>query len=83
NKAKTFHLFFNFARKNSYKGFKSPSDILSEYNLSSDIAFIQPIIIDRLYRHNFSSEDNYLNYYVHVLPDYKILTISYKTFSVN
>ncbi|MCX7698679.1 MAG: hypothetical protein N2114_04350, partial [Candidatus Goldbacteria bacterium] len=54
---------------NSYKGFKSPSDILSEYNLSSDIAFIQPIIIDELYRHNFSSEYNYLYHYVHDFPN--------------
>lgn len=71
DKAKTYQLLFNFSRKNSYKNNKSPVDILKENNFDERIAFIQPIIVDELfkiYRQNFSYKYNYLYHHVPDLP---------------
>ena len=48
NKAYTYQLYFNLIRKNSYKDWKSPKDILQEYGLPEEILILPPIIIDNL-----------------------------------
>jgi len=51
NKTNTFLLFFNFLRKNSYKDYKTPFNILNDYNyFNEDIAYIRPIILDDLFK---------------------------------
>jgi len=46
DKAYTYQLYFNLMRKNSYKGWKTPKDILQEYGLPEKILILPPIIID-------------------------------------
>lgn len=69
DKARTYQLHFNFLRKNSYKGWKTPLDILKEYNLPSAIAFLPPIIIDEEINNIGQNENFKINFnlfhYVH------------------
>jgi transposase len=46
DKAYTYHAYFNLYRKNSYKGWKTPKDIIQEYNLPIEILILPPVIID-------------------------------------
>lgn len=69
DKANTYLLFFNFSRKNSYKNYKTPVDILKENNIDEKIAFIQPIIVDELYK-NYRQDISYgYNYLYHHVPE--------------
>jgi len=53
-KAYTYQVYFNLMRKNSYKGWKTPADILSQYNLPTEILVLTPVIIDDiLYKDKF------------------------------
>ncbi|HOK41677.1 MAG TPA: integrase core domain-containing protein, partial [bacterium] len=83
NKTNTFLLFFNFLRKNSYKDYKTPFNILNDYNyFNEDIAYIRPIIVDDLFKNynpTFSFMDNYLFHYVTELPDF-LKIINYQAF---
>jgi len=42
-KASSYQFYFNFLRKNSYKKFKTPLDILKDYKISPSIAFMPPL----------------------------------------
>lgn len=44
-KAFTYQLYFNLVRKNSYKGWKSPADILSEYGIIPRVLILPPILL--------------------------------------
>jgi len=46
DKAYTYQAYFNLYRKNSYKGWKTPKDIIQEYNLPVEILVLPPVIID-------------------------------------
>lgn len=50
NKMATYHLVFNYARTNSYKGFKTPMQIIKERNPSFHpaIGFLPPLNLDAL-----------------------------------
>ncbi|MCK4526716.1 transposase [candidate division WOR-3 bacterium] len=53
-KAYTYQVYFNLKRKNSYKGWKTPRDILEQYNLPIEILVLTPVIIDDiLYKDRF------------------------------
>jgi len=47
-KASSYQFYFNFLRKNSYKKFKTPVEILKEYKIFPSIAFMPPLIVDKL-----------------------------------
>jgi transposase len=46
DKAYTYQTYFNLYRKNSYKEWKTPKDIIREYNIPIDILVLSPVIID-------------------------------------
>jgi transposase len=47
NKAWSYQMYFNYARKNSYKNYKTPIDIFeSEYYINSTVGILPPIIVD-------------------------------------
>jgi transposase len=46
DKAYTYQVYFNLYRKNSYKEWKTPKDIIQEYNLPVEILVLSPVIID-------------------------------------
>jgi hypothetical protein len=61
-------------RKNSYKGWKTPGDILKQYGLSEEILVLTPVVIDdilykdrffrkREKRIDFQDNNNYINLY--------------------
>ena len=68
-KSNSYLLYFNFLRKNSYKNYKTPVDILKENNFDERIAFIQPIIIDELYKNYRQKLNHEYNYLYHYVPD--------------
>jgi transposase len=45
-KAFTYQLYFNLVRKNSYKGWKSPADILTDYGIIPRVLILPPIALD-------------------------------------
>jgi transposase InsO family protein len=45
-KAFTYQLYFNLARKNSYKGWKSPVDILQKYEIDPRVLILHPVILE-------------------------------------
>ncbi len=56
-------------RNNSYKEYKTPVDILKEYNLKEEIALLPPLIIDELYDNfNIQNLNNYYNKLYHHVP---------------
>ena len=77
DKAYTYQVYFNLYRKNSYKGYKTPKDIILEYNLPIETLILSPVIIDDiLYKKNkiksyLNLRESYSenNLYHHV-PDY-------------
>ncbi len=56
-KATTYNLWFNAVRKNSYKGDKTPWDIVQERdpNISPDIVALPPFYLDELFNKKFDS----------------------------
>lgn len=74
-KAYTYQVYFNLMRKNSYKGWKTPRDILKQYNLHTEILVLTPVVIDDiLYKDKFfrtrkensgyfRDNNNYVNLY--------------------
>jgi hypothetical protein len=46
DKAYTYQTYFNLYRKNSYKGWKTPKDIIQEYNIPIETLILSPVIID-------------------------------------
>ena len=65
-KASTYQFYFNFFRKNSYKGYKSPVDILREYNINEDVALLSPVIVDE-YFYKLRYRDFDVNCYNNIL----------------
>ena len=77
DKAYTYQAYFNLYRKNSYKGWKTPKDIIQEYNIPIEILVLSPVIIDDILfkksiiksylklRKTYSQNDLY-----HHVPDY-------------
>jgi len=67
-KASSYQFYFNFPRKNSYKKFKTPVNILKDYKISPGIAFIPPLIVNKLLNKNPITPSLNLNYgpYHHV-----------------
>ncbi|MEA3312696.1 MAG: helix-turn-helix domain-containing protein [candidate division WOR-3 bacterium] len=45
-KAFTYQLYFNLVRKNSYKNWQSPADILQKYNVDPGVLILHPVIIE-------------------------------------
>ena len=45
-KAFTYQLYFNLVRKNSYKGWQSPADILGKYNIDPRALVLHPVILE-------------------------------------
>jgi transposase len=45
SKAFTYQLYFNLVRKNSYKAWKSPADILTDYGLIPRVLIMPPILL--------------------------------------
>jgi len=73
-KAFTYQVYFNLMRKNSYKGWKTPRDILKQYSLPSEILVLTPVVIDdilykdkffrkREKRINFQENNDYVDLY--------------------
>ena len=74
-KAYTYQVYFNLMRKNSYKGWKTPRDILKQYNLPTEILVLTPVVIDDILykdkffrirkdrRDYFQDNNNYVNLY--------------------
>ena len=73
-KAFTYQVYFNLMRKNSYKGWKTPGDILKQYGLPEEILVLTPVVIDdilykdRFFRErekriDFQDNNNYVNLY--------------------
>jgi transposase len=73
-KAYTYQVYFNLMRKNSYKGWKTPGDILKQYSLPEEILVLTPVVIDdilykdrffrkREKRIDFQDNKNYVNLY--------------------
>ena len=56
-KTTTYNLWFNAVRKNSYKGDKTPWDIVQERNpnISPDIVALPPCYLDELFNKKFDS----------------------------
>ncbi len=56
-KTMTYNLWFNAVRKNSYKGDKTPWDIVQERNpnISPDIVALPPFYLDGLFNKKFDS----------------------------
>jgi len=56
-KAATYLLWFNVARKNSYKGHRTPWQIIHERNptIKPEIAILPPIMLDELYKKQMTS----------------------------
>jgi transposase len=46
NKAFTYQLYFNLLRKNSYKDWKSPADILTDHGIIPRVLVLHPIVLD-------------------------------------
>ena len=59
-KSTTYQYYFNLMRKNSYKEWKTPVDILKEYNILPNIALLPPVIIDELYENIGQNDDSNL-----------------------
>jgi transposase len=68
NKATSYILWFNIARKNSYKENKTPWEIIKEKNPNADpaIPLLPPVFLDKLY---FKKPHNQLPGGYHVGPD--------------
>jgi transposase len=89
NKAYTYQAYFNLMRKNSYKGWKSPKDILDEYNLPSKILILPPVIIDDIFKEMEKEDKNlpmkqnfdilYPELYHHVSehPDFQKISVKF------
>lgn len=45
-KAFTYQLYFNLVRKNSYKDWKSPAEILKEYSIDPRVLTLHPVILE-------------------------------------
>ena len=77
SKAFTYQLYFNLIRKNSYKGWKSPADILTDYGIIPRVLILPPVFLDdkmmldknikpvNLYSHS-------VYHHVGVHPDYSL-----------
>ncbi len=50
-KATTYNLWFNIARKNSYKGHKTPWDIIRErtQDIKPNVVALPPVFLDELF----------------------------------
>ncbi|NIT58795.1 MAG: hypothetical protein GWN00_22005, partial [Aliifodinibius sp.] len=57
-KATTYNLWFNVARKNSYKGYKTPWQIIQERNpsISPDIVTLPPVFLDEVFVKSLDSK---------------------------
>ena len=82
NKAATYQYYFNFMRKNSYKEWKTPVDILKEYNICPNIALLSPIILDTQFENTGQMFDPNLYYnlyhHVHVQPVFWCQSLNFK-----
>jgi len=79
DKAYTYQAYFNLYRKNSYKGWKTPKNIIQEYNLPVEILTLPPVIIDDILfkkskiKSYLELRKSYLkNDLYHHVPDYPV-----------
>jgi hypothetical protein len=77
-------------RKNSYKGWKTPKDILKQYSLPEEILVLTPVVIDdilykdRFFRKkekriDFQNNNNYVNLYnqvYHHVSEHPVINLS-------
>jgi len=67
-KAATYQFYFNFMRKNSYKNWNTPVQILLKSNINPKIAYLPPVIVNNFSINidYFSSHHVYLKMYHHL-----------------
>jgi transposase len=74
NKATLYQNYFNFVRPNSYKGDKTPWQIIQEErpDLSPEVLLIPPVMLDAQFRDPGSYKDPQVGQYLPVYPDVRI-----------
>jgi len=84
NKASAYQFYFNFLRKNSYKQFKTPLNILENYKISPTTALLPPVIVDNLINKNHISHTHKLYHHVPELPEFLTpILLTYSVYHVN
>ena len=76
-KAFTYQLYFNLVRKNSYKGWKSPADILTDYGIIPRVLILPPILLQPNSKLDINQKSTNLNptslyHHVCVYPAFRV-----------